>query len=301
MPHIERILCPVDFSEFSETAYEYAQSLACHYNATLYLLHVMDSLEPYRCCYAFPEGYDEALLGMRAAAQQQLQEFAETHSQHLVKPRCTVIDGVATDLILHFAEQREVSLIVMGTHGARGFDRLVLGAVTDKVLRKARRPVVAVRKPEHDVVTPGDGSDGIHLQRIVYCTDFSACSDEALEHAVSIAEEYQAELTLLHVVEGVAATELENEITKVRERLERLIPPRAHGATKSVALIGKPYQQIVGLALESRADLVIMGVRGRNAADLALLGSTTERVVQLGPCPVLVVHASKNETAKKGV
>jgi nucleotide-binding universal stress UspA family protein len=300
MPRIERILCPVDFSEFSATAYDYAQSLACHYKATLYLLHVIDSLAPYRCYFAFPEGYDEAFRGLSAPAEQQLREFAETHSQHLVEPQCQVSDGVATDLILSFAAEQAASLIVMGTHGTRGVDRVLLGSVTNKVLRKARVPVLAVRKPEHDAVAPGEGSDGIHLQRIIFCTDFSVCSEEALGHAVSLAEEYKAELTLLHVLEGVAPANLENEITKLKTQIEQLIPGGAHCATKPIVLIGKPYQQIIGLALESRADLIVMGVRGRNAVDLALLGSTTERVVQLGPCPVLVVHTSAGETDKKG-
>ena len=289
MPHIERILCPVDFSEFSERAYDYAQSLAWHYKATLFLQHVIDSLAPYRCYYAFPEGYDEMLRGMRTGAERQLQEFGETHSQHLVQPQFRVDDGLPADLILSFAEAQTVNLIVMGTHGVRGIDRLVLGSVTDKVLRRTRCPVLAVRKPAHDLVTPGED---IHLHRIVYCTDFSDCSEKAFDHAISLAKEYKAELTLLHVLEGMAdSADIQNEIAKVMENLEKRIPPGTSCATKPIVLIGKPYQQILEFALESPTDLIVMGVHGRNALDLALFGSTTERVVQLGPCPVLVVHA----------
>ena len=291
MPHIERILCPVDFSEFSQTAYDYAQSLAWHYKATLFLQHVIDSLAPYRCYYAFPEGYDESLRSLSAGAERQLQEFAETHSQQFIQPQCRVDDGAPADLILSVAEVQAVNLIVMGTHGVRGIDRLVLGSVTDKVLRRARCPVLAVRKPAHDLVTPGKEPADIHLRRIAYCTDFSDCSEKAFDHAISIAQEYQAELTLVHVLEGIAVSgDIQNEIVKVTESLEKRIPPPMKCATKAIVLIGKPYQQIIGLALESRTDLIVMGVRGRNAVDLKLFGSTTERVVQLGPCPVLVVH-----------
>ena len=293
MPQIERILCPIDFSEFSVTAYDYAQSLAWHYKATLFLQHVIDSLTPYYPYFAFPDPYHELCRKLRADAEQQLQEFAKKHSWRGIQPRCNVQDGVATDLILRLAEAEAVNLIVMGTHGLRGLDHLALGSVTEKVLRKARCPVLAVRKPAHAFAPPGGEPDLVQLHRILYCTDFSDHSEQAFDHAVSLAAEYKAELTLLHVLEGVSdSADIENEIAKVIESLEKRISPEArkNGTTKAVVLIGKAYQQIIGLALESRTDLIIMGVRGRHAADLAVFGSTTYRVVQSGPCPVLVVH-----------
>jgi nucleotide-binding universal stress UspA family protein len=293
MPKIERILCPIDFSEFSEKAYEYAQSLAWHYKATLFLQHVIDSLAPPFHRNPFPDSYNEICQALRAGAERQLQEFAEKHARHGILPQCKVGDGVATDLILDFADAQAVNLIVMGTHGLRGIDRLTLGSVTEKVLRKARCPVLAVRKPAHDLVIPGEEPDLIRLHRILYCTDFSDNSEQAFDHAVSLAAEYQADLSLLHVLEGIAdSADIENEIAKVMESLEKRISPEASKQckTKAVVRIGKVYQQIIELALESQTDLIIMGVRGRDALDLALFGSTTYRVVQLGPCPVLVVH-----------
>jgi nucleotide-binding universal stress UspA family protein len=293
MPQIERILCPIDFSEFSVAAYDYAQSLAWHYKATVFLQHVIDSLTPYYPYFAYPDPYHELCRKLRVGAEQQLQEFAKKHSWRGIQPRCNVQDGVATDLILRSAEAEAVNLIVMGTHGLRGLDHLTLGSVTEKVLRKARCPVLAVRKPAHAVAPPGGEPDVVQLHRILYCTDFSDNSEQAFAHAVSLAAEYKAELTLLHVLEGVSdSADIENEIAKVIESLEKRISPEArkNGTTKAVVLIGKAYQQIIALALESRTDLVIMGVRGRHAADLAVFGSTTYRVVQSGPCPVLVVH-----------
>src|SRR5208337_2532819 len=211
MPKIERILCPIDFSEFSEKAYDYAQSLAWHYKATLFLQHVIDSLTPYYPYHAFPGAYDQMCQNLRADAEQQLEEFGKTHSWRGIQPRCDVQDGVATDLILSFADAQAVNLIVMGTHGLRGIDHLTLGSVTEKVLRKARCPVLAVRKPAHDLITPAGDPDVIHLYRILYCTDFSDCSEQAFDQAVSLAAEYKAELTLLHVLEGIAdSADIEN-------------------------------------------------------------------------------------------
>jgi nucleotide-binding universal stress UspA family protein len=293
MPKIERILCPIDFSEFSEKAYDYAQSVAWHYRATLFVQHVIDSLAPYYPYHAFPEAYDELCRKLRAGAERHLQEFVEQHSWRGVQPQCIVGDGAATDLILDFAAAQAVDLIVMGTHGLRGIDHLTLGSVTEKVLRKARCPVLAVRKPAHVFPPPGADPDLIQLHRILYCTDFAENSEPAFDLAVSLAAEYNAELSLLHVLEETAGeVDIEQVIVKVMERLELRISPEARlsGTVKAAVRIGQAYQQIIQFAVESQTDLIIMGVRGRHALDLAVFGSTTYRVVQLGPCPVLVVH-----------
>jgi nucleotide-binding universal stress UspA family protein len=293
MLEISRILCPIDFSETSVMAYDYAHSLAWHYRAALLLENVMESLTPMYPYYAFPNAYIEISQQLRAHAEQQLQEFARMHARRGIQPECSVHEGAVASVILDLAEVQTVSLIVMGTHGLRGIDRMLLGSVTDKVLRKAHCPVLAVRKPVHDLVTQAGVPDIIRLQRILCCTDFSDESQQALEHAVSLTEEYGGELTLVHVLESVAGSaDVENEIAKAMQNLANQISPetRNNCTIKTVVRIGKPYQQILELALESRTDLIVMGVRGRNALDLAVFGSTTYRVVQLGPCPVLVVH-----------
>jgi len=298
MLKISRILCPIDFSEYSVTAYDYAQSLAWHYRATLLLEHITESLTPMYPYYAFPTAYIDISEQLRAHAEQQLQEFAKAHSRHGVQPECSVHEGAVANVILDLAEAQAVSLIVMGTHGLRGIERVMLGSVTDKVLRKAHCPVLAVRKPVHDLVTQAGVPDVIRPQRILCCTDFSDQSEQALEYAVSLAIEYGSELTLLHVLESVAdSADIQNEIAKAMESLEKRISPetRRDCKTKTLVRIGKPYQQIIEIALESQTDLVIMGVRGRNALDTAVFGSTTYRVVQLGPCPVLVVQARERK------
>ena len=296
MPSIKRILCPIDFSESSVLAFDYAQSVAAHYKALLLLQHVVDSLRPYYPYHAFPDDYDEICRKLRANAVQQLQEFAKTHNCRGVQTECFVQDGDVTDLILEVAGHRAVNLIVMGTHGLRGIEHLTLGSVTEKVLRKARCPVLAVCKAAHHFAAQAGVPELAEVQRILYCTDFSEYSQQAWDHAVSLAVEYHAKLTLLHVLEDVSSSsDIEDETAKALQRLEEQISPwaRENVVTKPVVRIGKAYQQIIQLALESQTDLVIMGVRGRHALDLAVFGSTTYRVVQSGPCPVLAVHIAK--------
>ena len=289
MPRLKSILCPIDFSEFSVKAYDYAQSLAWHYKAELLAQHVL---------YSFPAFYTDAAYKeicrkLRTDALRKLREFAKRHARAKIQPQCVVQEGIATDLILSFAEAQAVNLIVMGTHGLRGIDRLMLGSVTERVLRKARCPVLAVRKPAHDFVSPGGDADPINLKRIVLCMDFSDHAHRALNYALSIAREYNAELTLLHVLEHLrGSTDLQSVTAKVTKQLKESVPPgeRKSSLVKFLVRIGKPYQQIIELALEAQTDLVIMGVRGRSSLDSALFGSTTYRVIQLGPCPVLAVH-----------
>jgi nucleotide-binding universal stress UspA family protein len=293
MLRIEKILCPVDFSEYSHKAYEYAQSLAQHYGARLLLQHVVQPLTFTYPYYAFPDAINEVFWNLENSADQKLSELISTHQGDGCEVQRFVHKGTMPDCVLAFAENQGADLIVMGTHGRHGFDHLTMGSVTEKVLRKAHCPVLVVRKPAHDFVNPTDAEDPVRLKKILFCTDFSDYSSRALTYALSLAMEYNADLTLLHVLEDVPPTDdLQEGVADVTRRLEELAPPEAGDWCKlhAAVRIGKPYQQILQIALENDTDLVVMGVRGRNAVDLALFGSTTHRVIQLGTCPVLAVH-----------
>jgi nucleotide-binding universal stress UspA family protein len=300
MLRTERILCPIDFSDFSIVAYDYAQSLARHYQATVYLQHVVDIILPPWPYYPPASYLDADFRKICLDAREQLQEFAKSHTKNGVQPECVVQEGEVTDSVLSFAQGQMADIIVMGTHGRRGFDRLTLGSATEKVLRKARCPVLVVRKPGPEAVAAEGEQNPVELRRIIFCADFSDPSQRALEYALSAALEFNSELTLLHVLENLPnSANIEEEITTAKKQLDKLISPdmTKAGKIKTLVRIGKAYEQIIEVALEAQADLVIMAVRGRNAMNLAVFGSTTYRVIQLGPCPVLAVHVLKSESA----
>ena len=294
MPELKRILCPIDFSEFSVRAYHYALSLAHHYRAKLFVEHVVELYRyPSAAFAASVELYDEFSERLLHHAEKELQELVRNHTDTDVKPERLVEQGMAPDAILAFAEARKTDLIVMGTHGRRGFDRLMLGSVTERVMRKASCPVLATRKPSHDFINPGQQPDPVYLRRILFCTDFSENSERALDYAISLAAEYQAELTLLHVLEDIpVSANIEEARAMATERLDQLIPRegRKAGRITTLVRIGKPYEKIIEFAAEAQTELVVMSVRGRSSLDLAVFGSTTQRVLQLGPCPALVIH-----------
>ena len=299
MLEVKLILCPIDFSEFSVRAYHHALSLAEHYRAKVVALHIVELFRFPSVGFAASAGlYDEFCQAVRESGKEQLQEFVKNHTHNEVQPELVVHQGIAPDSILSIAQAQKADVIVMGTHGRRGYDRLMLGSVTDRVMRRAPCPVLAVCKPPHDSVS-ADMAAGKerghvhHLSQILFCADFSGNSERALNYAISATAEYDAELTLLHVLEEVPSPARTKEaIAAATEQLDKLIPPdgRKTLKVKTAVRIGKPYQQIIQHALETQVDMVAMGVHGRGALDLAVFGSTTYRVMQLGPCPVLAVH-----------
>jgi nucleotide-binding universal stress UspA family protein len=292
---LKRILCPVDFSEFSTMAYPYALSLAEHYNAEVIALHVVELWRyPFADYAAYETDYANFSRAVNEGGEMRLREFVTQHSHPGIQPQLVVSQGNASDSILSITQNQNIELIVMGTHGRRGFDRLVLGSTTDRVMRRAACPVLAISRAPHSSSAAGPGGrHGHRLGRILYCTDFSENSERALNYAISATAEYDAELTLLHVVEHIPGSFTKDElIAKCAEQLDRLITPGRRKTLKinTAVRAGKPYEQIVQHAVEGHIDMVIMAVRGAEALDRAVFGSTTYRVIQLGPCPVLAVH-----------
>ncbi len=313
MLEIKLILCPVDFSEFSVRAYHHALSLAEHYRAQMVVQNIVElSRYPYADYVASQGDYAEFCRALHEGGKAKLREFVEKHTHDEIRLELVVNEGAAADSILSLAQARNVDLIVMGTHGRRGFDRLVLGSVTDRVMRTARCPVLAISKAPHESKVHDSAHDSVphdsvpheprakveerrhvhHLSRILFCTDFSRNAERALNYAISVTKEYNAELTLLHVLEEAPSPAKAKEaIATAAEQLDKLIvsKERENLKVKTVVRIGKPYQEIIQLAVEAQIDTVIMGVSGRGALDRAVFGSTTYRVMQLGPCPVLAV------------
>lgn len=292
MVNIKNILCPVDFSEFSTRAFDYACSIARRYDARLYLEHAIRPLTEYSYHVPQPwahEYYEES----KKVSADELRKMIARQATDGFRPEVVVEIGFPDETILGFAQKKPIDLIVMGTHGLRGTDRWLMGSVTESVIRKAVCPVLAVRKPVHDFVAPKQTDDPVQLRKILLATDFSDHSQRAFAYAISLAMEYNAELTLLHVLDEIPRDEELSSLTaRLIHELEAPVPPDARNwcSIKSTVRVGKPYQEIVQLALDSQTDLIVLGVRGRSGTNLTLFGSTTYRVLQLGSAPVLAVH-----------
>lgn len=301
---LSHIVCPVDLSEASQHALEQATAIASWYDATLTVLHVHApgpaiALEPFGIS-APPDEESAEIARLRLATREAAAPAIDANLQVNV-----VVDtGDPTRQILVHAEPRDVGMIVMGTHGASGFEHLVLGSVTEKVLRRARCPVLTVPPRMHTAFT-------MPFQRILCAIDFSDSSLSALEWAWSLAEEAGATVSLLHVIEwpwdeppappfeklpgAEARTLMEYRHAaeaSSQKLLESLVPDNLQHRCPSAPLVrhGKAHREVLAAATETRADLIVMGVHGRNAVDMTLFGSTTNQVVRRASCPVLTVR-----------
>jgi len=279
---LESILCPIDFSEFSITAYQYALSLAGYYKSRIIALHVVELWKhPFAQYAAYEVDFAKFSSALNESAEIKLQGFVEKYSGG-VQPQTVVLQGNAANCILEFAQNENMEGILMGTHGRRGLDRLVLGSTTDHVIRKAPCPVLVVP----------NAAQRQRVSRIIYCTDFSSNSERAREYAISLAAEYSAELILFHVGEASDLAGAREIIAERTRQLDELVSDAERKTlnVRSAVRFGKPYEEIVRYATQEEVGVIIMAARGGDTMDRAVFGSTTYRVVQLGPCPVLTVH-----------
>jgi nucleotide-binding universal stress UspA family protein len=299
MIEIRRILCPVDFSDFSRRALAHAVAIARWYESTITLFHV-SAVVPVA---AFPPGAavppSAGLMAEdRDAALGALKRFAEAEAGPNAAVEFDISEGSTAGEILAAADRLPADLLVMGTHGRSGFERLVLGSVTERVLAKARCPVLTVPRGVPDIAPV----PAVLFKRIVCAIDFSECSRHALTYAMSIAQEADAHLIVVHVLElppddvlaqirdlqdYVAMAEVDGEA-----RLKEAVPDsvRAYCTVDTVLATGKPYREILRIAGEQQADLIVIGSHGRGAIDRLLFGSTAQHLVRHATCPVLTLR-----------
>lgn len=294
---IRRILCPVDFSDFSRRALDLAFAVAARSDAEITALHVTATLLPPTA--AFPDvpafvPLDPTVIDRLRA---ELDSFVAPARTPDVPLRTVVQEGAPVTRILKEAKELGADLIVMGTHGVGGFERWVLGSVAEKVLRKAPCPVLTVTKAKAEPFPPDPG----RFCEVVCALDLSDGSKETLADAVSMAQAAGAHLTLLHVLEhapqeeaAVARAGLDlsafraERCQEARQRLRAFAKdvPCAHD---EIVKAGTPSREILLLAEEREAGLIVVGVHGR-FLDLFHFGSTAHHVVRGAACPVLTVR-----------
>jgi nucleotide-binding universal stress UspA family protein len=302
-----QVLCPIDLSEASSRALPYAAALARWYEARLTVLHVVPSFDPIQVGsvsvdgavqIVHPPSREEVLEGLRQAV--------DAAGLKALNPTLVAEAGDAVTVIVDQSLAIAADVIVMGTHGRGGFERFVLGSVTEKVLRKAPCPVLTV-PPQATTDPPAD----VLFKRILCPIDFSPSSLQALGFALNLARQADGVVTLLHVVEWLVEEEprtyahfnvpayREELVEDARRRLQALVAdePRTWSAIEEVVTVGRPHREILRLATDSPPDLIVMGAQGRAGIGLALFGSTTQPVVRAAPCPVLTVRGAPVEPA----
>ncbi len=304
---IDRILCPVDFSIFSTRALRHAAALARRFEARLVVLHVVPQWRPY---VNMPARFPEPMLANPVLCAQVKRDVADLVADAVasgVPVETMVREAEPWREILTVAAEKAADLIVMGTHGRGGFEHLLMGSVAEKVLNRATCPVVTVCREE------GRTWEAPGLVRNVLCaTDLSPASAPTIRYALSLAAEFQCTLTLLHVLEplpglaspasgdlapAVDTLSLHEEIA--RRELRAAVDPDARlwCTVEEHIVPGRASEEILRVAAQTAADIVVIGGHRHAPVASAVLGSTSRSVVRAASCPVLTVRVPATEGA----
>jgi nucleotide-binding universal stress UspA family protein len=300
---IRHVLCATDFSEFSARALEHAAALARAFDAELTIAHAY----PYMAVMGgdalyFPSGLpldDTTRAGLMGA----LESAAQPARAAGVKTTLVLLEGDPAEEIARRARTVRTDLVVMGTHGRRGFERFVMGSVAARVVSRAPCAVLTVPRPPEGAL-PGAPS----YARIVCAVDLWA-ADPPLEAAAALARTMKGSVIALHVVEGLPEHEttartahidwpdfIELVVQDARRRLRQAVERHGtDGAFDQLVLCGKAYRDIVDVATARSAGLIVMGAHARNPLERLFVGSTATHVLRLAPCPVLTVRVPEGK------
>ena len=287
---LNNILYLTDFSEPSEAALPFAAAVAREYGAKVYAYH---ALIPAAYVYTTPELVQTGIEAQEEAAENNMKR-AEAQlagiPHEMIIERATGIWPSLEQAIKDY----NADLVVLGTHGRTGAEKLLLGSVAEEVFRRARVPVLTI----------GPGArHGMHggakFHKVLYATDFSKESLAAAPYAISMAEENQARLILLHVMKPSSTPPSEREAQDVLSNatfeLHEIVPASAELWCTAEAIVreGNPAEKILEVAREKGADLIVLGVRdraGHLGAATHLERATAHKVVAHATCPVLTVR-----------
>jgi len=280
----KNILFLTDFSQTSARALAYSLAFARHFKERLFPAHVMDPVLPQSG--VVPS--EQAVKDEEEQKQCQLSRMVEYNgiSFQPLLSRCDFEAAMA-----HWTSEHGIDLVVIGTHGRKAVQRFLLGSTSEVVLQNATCPVLTIG-PRVNV--PRIFS--LTLDNILVAAELAAQSTHAMEYALALAAEWDAQLTMLHVL----PEESRNYPDRTRvlrfaiDEMQRLLPANASSCCKTGLAVdaGDPAERIAQHARDEKADLIVMGLAGNS--DFSIKGSSgvTHRVIAAAPCPVLSVPAA---------
>lgn len=286
--HIKNVLVPMDFSPPARLALDHAIAFARKFRARLTILHVVEagtaltySLQPEAEKFE-KEHIEQARRMLPAMVSPEDQDDLDLH--------VIVKTGDIADEILNTVHQQNTGLIVMGTHGRGLLRRLLIGSVTEAVLRKVDIPLVTI---SHAARYPA-------FDNILLATDLTEVSSEGSNFAMQLAQQTHAHLVALHAVPlsiyaspetGVYVVDalLEN----ARARLDELKTQAAQENIKIETVLAQanPADAILKAAEDTSAELIVITIARKGTLERTLLGTVAERVIRKAHVPVLSVPA----------
>lgn len=300
MINIKRILFPTDFSRCAEQALHHAVFFARKYNAVLHLLHVNTLFEdqPEVLTNEF-SNIEKFIEAHKEITDRKLNDIAELYGSKEIKITKSLLKGIsAAPAILEYADDNDIDLIVLGTNGRRGLGHLLIGSVAEEVVRLAGCPVFTVRETKE--LKP------IKVyNKILVPVDFSDYSKKAISYAKEIAKAYDSQLQLLHIIEETKhpAFSLSGKSSifdlvpgieaDSKKRIEEMLIDAPGPNAESTIYIygGHAANDIINFASANTSDLIVIATHGLTGIEHLLLGSVTEKVVRMAPCPVVTIKS----------
>src|ERR1022692_3000021 len=298
---LNNVLYATDFSATSKSAFPYATAICRRFGSTLHLAHVLSDTNVLLMTggveYVRADTiYEDARSDAREKIQQLTARLGKIPRQTYLR------HGQVWTNLSSIVSEKNIDLIVLGTHGRTGLGKLLLGSVAEDILRHAPCPVLtlgpqvrgraklpAFQKPGRDLA-PVE----LELRQIVFATNFAQNSALVAQEAVSLAEEFRARLTLLHVIEDY--TQLGSRPSPMEDgvrRLKDLIPRNAamQYLPETVLEFGVAADCILKVASERESDMIVLGARAfAEVGTTHLPWSTAHHVIAQAHCPVLTIR-----------
>lgn len=289
MVKLEKILVGTDFSSASDRALEYALSLARPYESKILLVHVVTSDANVMLA---PEMMATTREEALRAAQERMGEILISGCMRDVPHETSIEAGALWPTLEKLIEKQQADLVVVGTTGAGGVKKALMGSAAEEIFRQSKCPVLTVG-PAIQGVTPRE----VEFKNILFATDFGLGAEREAAYAFSFAQENQANLTLLHVVkhaDDYSEQGLALKQKAIVHELAELVPSGGELWCKPEfrVRLGDPVEEILTLAREMKADLVVIGAKRRKGFAAGHMPHTVaDRVVRGAPCPVLTVRS----------
>ena len=287
---IQRILAPTDLSKPSLIALGYARYFAEQFSASLELLYVDPIVFPVNGIGVEMPVYTLATPEHVSDLEKEIREYAADTLKGMEFDIATVT-GTPVPMIVREAKEKKADLIVMATHGLRGWRRTILGSVTEGVLHGGYTPVFSVSRPD-DRPRPGTA-----ITKMLCPINFTDVARDSASFAAHLASSLNAELVFVHVVDENDVRRTVVSETEVRGWIDPSVKIR--GTYREIVLHGGPAERVLDCAEDIGADLIVIGAQHKFFRDETVIGTTTERVVRFARMPVLTIPRAVSRASKE--